>query len=334
MSLFEQIVQCGKSDQRPLARRLQHTVSITLDTIIYASCRVYSLPKNARTIFPRLKEVYATWHHYEDLLRFITWIPDLEVIWAERIKVMSRHQQMFIFSEFKKHQKSLKKLSMRFSEGCPVEGYLAESPNEPNVLPRTLEVLELVNIYDPDEEDHMKHLRKVQEKITMEEQRSGYAHLQRSLDTKYRSIGQLRNLRALTFGRCNAWTAETWRKCLLPCAPKLEFLSLAGWDSRGRIQDTPDERLKARENLPGEPPISLAERAIADSIARMGKIRRIQLVKFYIGHGIVQGVKRLLQNNGDLEIEAVYVNGKKARSGMAKLEALEGTTTDLEIYFQ
>lgn len=335
MSLFEQIVQCGKSDKRPLARRLQHTVSITLDTIIYASCRIHSLPKNARTIFPRLKEVYATWHHYEDLLRFITWIPGLEVIWADRIKVMSRHQQMLIFSEFKKHQKTLKKLSMRFSEGCPVEGYLDESPDEPNVLPRTLEVLELVNIYDPDEEDHMKHLRKVQEKITMEDQRSGYAQLQGSLNTKYRSIGQLHNLRALTFGRCNAWTAEIWRKCLLPCAPKLEFLSLAGWDSRGRIQDTPDERLQARENLPGEPPISLAERAIADSIARMSKIRRIQLVKFYIGHGIVQGVKRLLHNNdGDLEIEAVYVNGKKARSGMARLEALEGTSTDLEIYFQ
>lgn len=334
MSLFEQIIQCAEEDGRPLSRRLQHTVSITLDTIVYACCTVHRLPKNPRSFFPRLKEVYATWNHYEDFLRFITWIPDLEVIWAERIKVMSRHQQMFIFSDFKKHQKTLKKLSLRFSEGCPVEGYMSESPGSPNILPPTLEVLELVNIYDPDEEDHMKHLRRVQEKITMEEQRSGYAQLQQSLDMKYRSLGQLRNLRALTFGRCNAWTADIWRKCLSACAPKLEFLSLAGWDGKSRIQDTPDERLKAREELPGEPPISLAERAIADGFALMSEIRHIQLVKFYIGHGVVQGIKRLLQNNPDLEIESLYVNGKKARNGMKRLQAIEGTSTDIEIHFQ
>ncbi|KAI7877125.1 hypothetical protein K492DRAFT_181152 [Lichtheimia hyalospora FSU 10163] len=246
---------------------------------------------------------------------------------------MSRHQQMFIFSCFTEHQKTLKKLSLRFSEGCPVEGYIRESRDSPNVLPSALEVLELVNIYDPDEEDHMKHLRRVQSKITMDEQRSGYKQLQRSLDTKYQSIGQLHHLRSFTFGRCNAWTADTWRKCLLPCAPKLEFLSLAGWDSRGRIQDTPDERLKAREEQSDPLPVSLAERAIAESIALMSKIRQIQLVKFYISHGVVQGVKQLLHNNPDLEIEVIYVNGKKARNGMARLEGLEGTCTDLDIYF-
>jgi hypothetical protein len=243
--------------------------------------------------FPRLKEATFDSMYMEHVVAFISAFRNLEVISCTRLEKQPYFEMSFII--FAEHTR-LKKLHLHFSEACEHSGYGYMMNKRGHWLPSSLETLSIVNLYDPEEHDitgndwwHIRTDNDFNRLVTR------WNSMEDALMVKYAFFSRMPNLRNLTMGRCNSWTARIWMECFLPCCEQLEQLHLIGWDGDG-CRESPSswrERLAAETDDDVVNDNDDAERAIKRCISHMKNLKNLRLEHFNVPTGLIDMVHNL-----------------------------------------
>ncbi|KAG0174044.1 hypothetical protein DFQ28_008906 [Apophysomyces sp. BC1034] len=241
-----------------------------------------------------LKELYIRDVYLDDIVKLVRWIPKIEVLWCENILARGDRNEMLFFTQ---RLRQLRKFGLFFSRECEFTGCMSLLSTRNNVLPETLEVLAVSNLYDSENYVITEDIDAMRMDDVAASMIRRWNIMEESLLTKYRIFSSLRNLRSLTLGQCRSYTARVWRECFIPCGKQLEFLSLTGWhdnQSHGLLdtwQNIQPSALSATVNF--QDMIEDVEEAIADFLHSIPHLRKLELIDFYCGEGIKQGIRRL-----------------------------------------
>ncbi|KAF7730186.1 hypothetical protein EC973_002794 [Apophysomyces ossiformis] len=239
--------------------------------------------------FKNLKEVYIRNAYLDEIVKLVRWVPRIEVLWCENILAHCNRNEMLFFTQ---RLRQLRKLGLFFSRECEFTRCMSLLSSKNSVLPDTLEVLSVSNLFDS-ESKAIEDLTIAREEHTMTEIINRWHILEESLVAKYRMFSSLKNLRSLTLGRCHSYTARVWRECLVPCGKQLEFLSLTGWygiQGIGRVDIWQDTR---PTTVGYQDIVEDVEHAIADFLQSIACLRKLELTDFFCGQGVKEGIQRL-----------------------------------------
>lgn len=117
----------------------------------------------------------------------------------------------------------------------------------PDILPSSLKVLEMSNLYD--EEEHLITQRDIREialfrrtgvwtrEITPEQVENTLHAIEGFVARKYYFFRSLTNLTSLSLDRISSFTSAIWYNHMAYCSQQLVFISLKGWSGRKEFLD-------------------------------------------------------------------------------------------------
>ncbi|KAI8371483.1 uncharacterized protein BYT42DRAFT_580417 [Radiomyces spectabilis] len=272
-----------------IPKQLLYVRSLSMENEIDNRKMAIRLPK----IYPfqNLREVHLRNMYLDDITELAMWMDSIEVLTCENIMTRGSQSEL-ILSVFTKLQR-LRVLVLQFMQMCEHSSSSLMMTGTRKMLPASLEVLTLNNLYDC--EEYM--IRPIIAENIRSNQRpevllQRWSMMEQSLVMKYQTFSRLRNLKSLTLGRCNAFTARVWRECLMPCTTQLEYLSLSGCSGRAN-----HEGWKARSLYPGHTPIlditDDMEAAIGEFFGSLRRIRVLKLSDFCCSGGMATGFLKL-----------------------------------------
>ncbi|KAI9329596.1 hypothetical protein BD770DRAFT_56038 [Pilaira anomala] len=263
-------------------------------------------------------------------IAFITlWINHASTVNCQNIPVNESgtvHMPNFSFL------KKLNHFKLQFSRKCSLK--LTFFFNEPdlNTLPSSLKSLELINIYDEEEnwisrQDVLEAtayilMRDESTRASVDWKRTLlpvqiwdiWLKLENRLVLKYKMLASLPNLTRLSLDRISSFTARIWNECLLPCSSQLTFVSFKGWYGD---RESPRSIIRRVQNEEKEVDV---EQALSRFISSLSNIKEIVLDDFVCTVGLIQGLQKL---DKEYTIDRTLEVGKKLSNCKITIKTLK-----------
>lgn len=259
------------------------------------------------TPFGQLETLNAMNMNLGDILFITQWMQNITSLNCENIPV---HKSGSVYMpDFSKMHK-LNSLKLQFSKHCSLKVSHFTSKPALKTLPTSLRNLEIINLYDEEEDlitpNDVIAVTSFMEGEIMHWSREllplqildTWLKLESRLVSKYTMLSFLSNLTCLSLDRVSAYTTRVWRECLLPCGKNLNFISLQGWSGN---RESPQAMMKRRNERLDKKDLDLA---LSEFISSLSNIKTILLDDFTCTSGFIMGLNQLtIDSNINYAIE-------------------------------